>query len=52
MRHGQLQLGLKNFENALNAGNRTPDIMQPGKQPVSTAQMGAAVVKELEKLAA
>jgi 3-isopropylmalate dehydrogenase len=39
-------------ENALNAGNRTPDIMQPGKQPVSTAQMGAAVVKELEKLAA
>jgi 3-isopropylmalate dehydrogenase len=42
----------KAVENALNAGYRTPDIMQPGKQQVSTAQMGEAVVKELEKLAA
>ena len=39
-------------ENVLNAGLRTGDIMQPGKTPVSTTQMGEAVVAELDKLAA
>jgi 3-isopropylmalate dehydrogenase len=39
-------------ENVLNAGLRTGDIMQPGKTAVSTTQMGEAVVKELDRLAA
>jgi 3-isopropylmalate dehydrogenase len=39
-------------ENVLDAGLRTGDIMQPGKTPVSTTQMGEAVVKELDRLAA
>lgn len=37
--------------NALAAGVRTADIMQPGKTQVSTTGMGDAVLKELDKLA-
>jgi len=37
--------------NVLDAGYRTPDIMQPGKTKVSTKEMGEAVRKELAKLA-
>jgi 3-isopropylmalate dehydrogenase len=37
---------------ALAAGLRTADIMQPGMRQVGTAEMGAAIVKELSKLAA
>jgi len=40
------------IQNVLNAGIRTGDIMQPGKTLVSTVQMGEAVTKELDKLAA
>ena len=36
---------------ALAAGLRTPDIMQPGMRKVGTAEMGAAIVAELGKLA-
>jgi 3-isopropylmalate dehydrogenase len=36
---------------ALAAGLRTADIMQPGMRQVGTAEMGAAIVKELGKLA-
>ena len=36
--------------NVLDAGYRTPDIMQPGKKKVSTKEMGEAVRKELAKL--
>jgi 3-isopropylmalate dehydrogenase len=42
----------KAIQNVLNAGYRTGDIMQPGKNLVSTEQMGEAVTKELDKLAA
>ncbi|MFN4282263.1 MAG: 3-isopropylmalate dehydrogenase [Alphaproteobacteria bacterium] len=40
------------IQNVLNAGIRTGDIMQPGATLVSTEQMGQAVIKELDKLAA
>ncbi|MEO0729197.1 MAG: isocitrate/isopropylmalate family dehydrogenase, partial [Pseudomonadota bacterium] len=36
----------------LEQGLRTSDIMQPNMREVSTSEMGAAVVKELERLAA
>jgi len=36
----------------LKSGLRTPDIMQPGATKVSTTQMGEALLKELDKLAA
>ena len=36
--------------NVLDGGLRTADIMQPGKTKVSTTVMGAAIIKELEKL--
>ncbi len=39
-------------KNVLKSGLRTADIMQPGATKVSTTQMGDALVKELEKLAA
>ena len=39
-------------ENVLDAGLRTGDIMQPGKIPVSTTEMAAAVIAELDTLAA
>ncbi|MGE0737176.1 MAG: 3-isopropylmalate dehydrogenase [Alphaproteobacteria bacterium] len=42
----------KAVSNVLNGGYRTGDIMQPGKTKVSTEQMGAALLKELDKLAA
>jgi 3-isopropylmalate dehydrogenase len=42
----------KAIQNVLNAGIRTGDIMQPGATLVSTEQMGEAVIKELDKLAA
>jgi len=35
--------------NALESGARTGDILQPGMSRVSTAEMGAAVLRELEK---
>jgi 3-isopropylmalate dehydrogenase len=38
-------------KNVLNAGLRTPDIMQDGKTRVSTTDMGQAVVDEMAKLA-
>ncbi len=38
--------------NVLESGIRTGDIMQPGMTAVSTQQMGEAVCKELDKLAA
>jgi 3-isopropylmalate dehydrogenase len=38
--------------NVLDAGLRTADIMQPGKTKVSTTEMGEAVTKELDRLAA
>jgi 3-isopropylmalate dehydrogenase len=39
-------------KNVLDAGLRTPDIMQPGKTKVSTTAMGEAITKELDELAA
>ena len=36
----------------LERGLRTPDIMQPGMTRVTTKEMGAAVMRELERLAA
>ena len=36
----------------LEHGLRTPDIMQPGMARVTTREMGAAVMRELERLAA
>ncbi|HWA44382.1 MAG TPA: 3-isopropylmalate dehydrogenase [Hypericibacter adhaerens] len=42
----------KAVSNALGAGIRTGDIMTPGATKVSTAGMGDAVLKELDKLAA
>jgi 3-isopropylmalate dehydrogenase len=42
----------KAIQNVLNAGYRTGDIMQSGKNLVSTVQMGELVTKELDKLAA
>ena len=39
-------------QNVLAAGIRTADIVGPGMQPVSTTQMGDAVLAELERLAA
>jgi 3-isopropylmalate dehydrogenase len=36
----------------LQSGLRTPDIMQPGMTRVTTREMGAAVLRELERLAA
>jgi len=38
--------------NVLDAGLRTSDIMQDGKQKVGTKQMGAAIKAEMDKLAA
>jgi 3-isopropylmalate dehydrogenase len=40
------------IQNVLNAGYRTGDIMQPGKNLVSTTAMGELVTAELDKLAA
>jgi 3-isopropylmalate dehydrogenase len=42
----------KAAKNVLKSGLRTADIMQPGATKVSTTQMGDALVKELDKLAA
>ena len=39
-------------QNVLNAGLRTADIMEAGKKEVSTTEMGAALLAELDKLAA
>jgi 3-isopropylmalate dehydrogenase len=39
-------------KNVLAKGLRTADIMQPGATKLSTTQMGAEVLKELDKLAA
>ncbi len=39
-------------KNVLARGIRTADIMQPGMTKVSTTQMGAELIKELDKLAA
>jgi len=39
-------------QNVLNAGVRTGDIAGPGVTPVSTTQMGDALLAELDKLAA
>ncbi len=39
-------------EAVLNAGLRTGDIMSDGMQMVSTEEMGSAVLKELDKIAA
>ncbi len=39
-------------QNALAAGWRTQDIVGPGTEPVSTTQMGDAVLAELDRLAA
>jgi len=39
-------------QNVLANGLRTGDIMQPGMTLVSCTQMGEAVTKELDKLAA
>jgi 3-isopropylmalate dehydrogenase len=41
----------KAVNNALAAGVRTGDIMQPGMKRVSTTEMGNAVLAELQKLA-
>jgi 3-isopropylmalate dehydrogenase len=41
----------KAVNNALTAGVRTGDIMQPGMKRVSTTEMGNAVLAELQKLA-
>jgi 3-isopropylmalate dehydrogenase len=40
------------IKNVLEGGMRTADIMQTGKASVSTSTMGAAVIRELDKLAA
>jgi 3-isopropylmalate dehydrogenase len=40
------------IKNVLNAGYRTGDIMQPGKTRVGTTEMGALLVKELDRLGA
>jgi 3-isopropylmalate dehydrogenase len=37
---------------ALSRGLRTPDIMQPNMRKVGTAEMGTAILEELERLAA
>ena len=37
-------------ERALDAGKRTPDILEPGAVEVSTSEMGDAVVEELDRL--
>jgi len=42
----------KAIGNTLAAGYRTGDIMQPNMRKVGTAEMGAAIVKEMERLAA
>jgi 3-isopropylmalate dehydrogenase len=39
-------------QNVLNAGLRTADIMEAGKKEISTAEMGEALLAELDKLAA
>jgi 3-isopropylmalate dehydrogenase len=39
-------------KNVLGKGLRTADIMQPSATKVSTTQMGAEILKELDKLAA
>jgi 3-isopropylmalate dehydrogenase len=39
-------------ETVLASGKRTADIAQPGEKTISTAQMGQAIVGELDKLAA
>jgi len=42
----------KAVQNVLAAGIRTADILGPGMKPVSTGQMGDAILKELDKLGA
>jgi len=42
----------KAVENVLEGGLRTSDIMGPGKAKVSTAVMGEAITRELDKLKA
>jgi 3-isopropylmalate dehydrogenase len=42
----------KAIEAVLNSGKRTGDIMQPGMTQVSTAEMGEAIVAELDRLSA
>src|SRR5499426_822567 len=42
----------KAIAGALSRGLRTGDIMQPNMRKVGTAEMGAAILEELEKLAA
>ena len=37
---------------AIAGGARTPDIALPGQPPLSTAQMGEAILRELEAMAA
>lgn len=39
------------IKNVLASGIRTGDIMQPGMQKVGTSEMGAAIIKELDKAA-
>jgi 3-isopropylmalate dehydrogenase len=40
------------IERVLDSGYRTADIMQPGMKQVSTTAMGAALLAELDRLAA
>lgn len=42
----------KAIAGVLAAGYRTADIMQPNMRKVGTAEMGAAILAELERLAA
>ncbi len=42
----------KAVANVLASGKRTGDIAAPGQQPISTSEMGAAILSELDKLAA
>ena len=44
--------GLRATLGMAEQGLRTADIMQPGKTRVTTSEMGAAVMRELERLAA
>ena len=41
----------KAIAGVLEQGYRTGDIMQPNMRQVSTSEMGAAIVSELERLA-
>jgi 3-isopropylmalate dehydrogenase len=40
----------KAITGALDRGLRTPDIMQPNMRKVGTAEMGSAILEELERL--